>query len=350
MQGKVKSQVADLPEIGDTLSTEVEYGQGPHQISSPNGGYFIEVKEDIPVSGVVEIEIAEHGLPMQGKVESYCGNLPTIGHTFRSQVRSGQGPHHVSPPDDQYSVVIPDDILITSEVEVEIVDHGFPMTGTISSYCGNLPKIGHTFNEILEDGSGPHEVSSPDERYKVSVEGDVLVTDEVEIEIVERGLPMTGRVCSYCGNLPTVGESFDISLDHGPGEQIIRAPDDRYSLSIDEYVLVSGQAKVELTQRGLPMKANVTAYYVDLPDVGDTFSKSVHSKQSTVQSPTGTFQVELIEKVKRTGTVRIRIVEISDAIYGKIVEYEYTQQDVSAVKSPRRQSMVDNSPIAGRKL
>lgn len=350
MQGKIISQVTDLPEIGDTFSTELEHGQGPHRISPPEEDYFVVINEDILVSGVVEIEMIEHGLPMKGKVKSYCGNLPEIGHTFDAQVTYGQGPHHVSPPGDRFSVVIPDDILITSEIEVEIVDHGLPMTGTISSYCGNLPEIGHTFNTILEDGQGPHEVSSPDECYEVIVEGDVLITDEVEIEIVERGLPMTGRVSSYRGNLPTVGETFDVSLDHGPGEQIIRAPDDRHSLSINEYVLISGQAKVEVTQQDLPMKASIISYYADLPDIGDAFSKSIHDKQHTVQSPDGNFQIELIEKVEKIGTVQIKIVEISDAIYGKIVEYNYTRQNVKSVKSPWTEDRVDNSSITGRKL
>jgi hypothetical protein len=350
MQGIISSYCGNLPEIGYTFRAQAERSPGPHQAAPPNERYPVVVNEDILVSGKVEIEIVEHGLPMQGKISSYCGNLPEIGHTFHTPVEYGSGPHRVLNPEEQYAVVLGEDILISGKVEVEVVEHDLPMVGEVGSYCGGLPEVGHTFCTEIRDGSGPRQIPSPDGRYEVHITEDVLISDKIEIEILEHGLPMSGRVSSYRGNLPAVGQSFDVSLSYGSDTQRVRTPDGRYGLSIDECILISGEAKVELTERGFPMKAKVLTYHRELPAVGDTITTRVRAGQRTVESPSETFQIELTERAPGPGKVRVRIADVSDAIYGKICEYESKDQDLSSYRSPRKASMVDNSYITGRKL
>lgn len=350
MRGVISSYCGNLPKIGHTFQTRVEYGSASHRISDPDGRYITEVDENIMVSGKVEIKIVDHGLPMRGTISSYCGNLPDIGHTFKTQAERGSGPHQIPASEDQYVTEVNEEILVSGDVEIEIVEHDLPMVGVINSYCGNLPKIGDCFQAKISDGSGPHRVLSPKEQYEIVLEGDLLISDEVEIEIIEYGLPMHGRVISYCGKLPKIGESFDVHLNHGPDKEVVRSPDGRHDLQINEYTLVSGPAVVELTEHGLPMKAQIKSYRNSVPTAGETIQVRVRAMQQTVESPTKSFRIELIEPAHTTGTAQIEITEVSDAIYGKIRRYESTKQDLNASRSPRKSSIVDNSPITGRKL
>lgn len=161
ISGEIQSYNTDPPKIGDRIRTCVEYGAGPHRIQLPDQNYEILLNEDVLVTGEIELEITTTDHPIQARICSYYDNLPDDGYTFRVKAERSSGPHRAAPPSKRYTVEIDEDILVDGMVEIEIVEHGLPMRGKIRSHCGSLPEIGHTFCVEAEAGTGPHQVSPP---------------------------------------------------------------------------------------------------------------------------------------------------------------------------------------------
>jgi hypothetical protein len=222
--------------------------------------------------------------------------------------------------------------------------------GKYLAYAEPVDISGYMMRVTLEPGSRFATPVDTDYRVHVRLDEPPVVGGFADIKVTGVSDMINGHIHSYNNDPPEVGDRFRTHLDHGSDMQRVRSSDGHFRVSMDGYVLISGEAEVELTGRGSPMKAKVLSYHSEFPAVGDTITSQVRAGQRTVESPTETFQIELTESASGPGEVRIRITDVSDAIYGKIREYKSKDQDVSSYRSPRKTSMVDNSYITGRKL
>jgi hypothetical protein len=172
----------------------------------------VQIDEEIQITGKVEVELTTIGCPSGAKVISYCGNRPAIGERVPAEVNCTREGTLIEMSERGYDVRIDEPIVAAGTVDIKIIQHGLPMEGRIVSYRGNLPEIGHRFRADLPYSDGPHEVQSPDGRFVVQVEEPVLRDGGVDIEVTERALPMRGQICNYVKELPGTGKMLSATV------------------------------------------------------------------------------------------------------------------------------------------
>lgn len=135
---------------------------------------------------------------------------------------------------------------------------------------------------------------------------------------------IAGTIIDLPAELPTVGDTFTTSVKQGRRHTTLSWSDADIAIEVefDDPCLVTGTASVELTeQMAGKYRGDLITYIYPSLTVGDTYSISVYKSKNrgTLKIGDQSIPIKLVDSIDTTGEATIEIVEISDAVYGKIV-------------------------------
>lgn len=135
---------------------------------------------------------------------------------------------------------------------------------------------------------------------------------------------IAGTIVDLPAELPAVGDTFQTSVKQGRRQTTISWSDADIAIEVefDDPCPVTGTASVELTEQmtGKYQGDLITYIYPSLA-VGETYSISVYKSKNggTLKRGGQSIPIKLVDSIDTTGKATIEIVEISEAVYGKIV-------------------------------
>jgi hypothetical protein len=135
---------------------------------------------------------------------------------------------------------------------------------------------------------------------------------------------IAGTIVDLPAELPTVGDTFETSVKQGRRQTTVSWSDADITIEVefDDPCPVTGTASIELTEQvNGKYRGDLITYIYPSLSVGETYSISVYKSKNggTLKIGGQSIPIKLVNSINTTGEATIEIVEISDAIYGKVV-------------------------------
>lgn len=206
----------------------------------------------------------------------------------------------------------------TSAIETEIEDFG------------ELPTVGDKISAVTVPRSS--EVRAKQEGYRINVKRDSTVETTVVAEIESiNGEELTAKIVDS-GALPEEGNVVRANVKEG--ERNARVVEAGYYVQLDRESLSSGEVAIELnTVSGENREGSVRSCRDTIPEMDEKIKAFVRKSEGTADPANYGCTIVLRGKIPKYGDAIVEITEISDKIYGKVVDYEEIDDDPVASKN-----------------
>ncbi|MYL18212.1 hypothetical protein GLW36_16410 [Halorubrum terrestre] len=179
--------------------------------------------------------------------------------------------------------------------------------------------------KVLRIADQNHDGQLPDGEVPIKLSQVAKSTGKATVEVsgvTSEGI--TGTIVDLPAELPTVGDTFQTSLKQGRRQTTVSWSDADIVVEVefDDPCPITGTASIELTEQvNGKYRGNLITYTHPDLSVGETYSISVYKSKNggTLKIGGQSIPIKLVNSIDTTGEATVKIVEISDTIYGKIV-------------------------------
>lgn len=195
----------------------------------------------------------------------------------------------------------------TSAIESEIED------------SGELPMAGDVISAVTVPGTSG--VRAEVEGYRINVNRDLTVETPVVTKIKSvNGEELTGKIVDS-GALPEKGNVVQANVKEG--QRTARVVEAGYQVQLDRESLSSGEVTIEInTASSKNCEGTVRSYRNTIPEIDEKIRAFVRKSEGAADPANYDCTIVLRGEISKTGDAVVEITEISDSIYGKVVDYE----------------------------
>jgi hypothetical protein len=307
------------PAEGTTIPVTVNQGQSIAEARHHN--YSIRLTEPAVVSGGATATVSYEEQELRGTISSYEAGRPEEGDVVRATTKPQTtatiawfGQH-----DDR--IELTEQGPVRGKVDVEMVDATHPLEGTITTYETYCPSVGETVRAYVESSTKTVYADPVEFDGLLKLPAGAETTGFATIEITEVSSVIEGKIVNYEGDLE-VGDTVRAEVTQGASPQTATTLAGGYEVNLSENVLASGEVLVEIEEDGPPYRGTITSYEGLVPKEGDHVFADVESgiTLATADPHHRSYSVYLSGDSTYEGAARVEITEVADRIKGEIVE------------------------------
>jgi len=254
---------------------------------------------------------------------------PGIREGDRVEAQTSRGTRKAQTVNGRFEVEIDRFAHVQTVVQARIQNIGSTIEAEITQF-GELPTVGDEISAVTAPGTS--EVRDSRSGYQIDVGEDQPVKAAVEVEITSiDDEEIRGKLVDV-GALPKEGNHVQATVKEG--EQMGKVVDASYEVQLDHESLSSGEVTIELTTVSGEIRSGTVRSYRDtIPEKDEQIQAYVRKSKQTANPVKYNCTVNLRGDIPKSGEAIVEITEISDNVYGAVVDYEADSDDVDVVGS-----------------
>jgi hypothetical protein len=264
--------------------------------------------------GTVKLEFDRNRDTYNALIQEYTTPPPTEADVVEATVaKPGKRDKAIVLTEDgRYSVILDESVPFPGDITVEITDGSHPIQAKLAGYIGSLPAVGDKIETTLQQQTKSPTVSSGDVTFDVSLSEPPLMTGEATIELTEIGQPVRGEIIDYADS-PAVGDVLKIDATKGETPNRVSPEGEQYEIVLDKPLIMDGDVEIEITTVGNPFQGTPRSYCGRLPAVGQEFRATVTElrRETFAEPDLHSFKIHIEDDTTYRGPAKVEITSAS---------------------------------------
>jgi len=195
---------------------------------------------------------------------------------------------------------------------------------------GELPTVGDKIPAVTVPGTS--EVQTKLGGYRINVKRNITVEATVVVKVKSvNGQELIGKIVDS-GALPEEGNVVQANVKEG--QRSAKVVEAGYDVQLAHESLSSGEVTIEInTVSGENFEGTIRSYCDTIPQTDEKIEAFVRKTEGTADPANYDCTIVLRDEVPQYGNAIVEITEISDLVYGKVVNYEKSSDDNDPVGS-----------------